>query len=131
MKHQNKNQGLAKWLLAVMIMPLLCLPFVSCSDNDKDDPEGNDIIVGTWIQIPDRTVSLVFNANYSGKFREDPDEEYGETAKFTWSKVDNSTFRIVIDFTDEEIWEATYDARKSLLYVEDEYGDGDFFEKVK
>lgn len=125
-------QNLPSWMLALLIAPMLCIAFIACSDDDKDEPDNKDIIVGTWVCLTDDTISLVFNTNNSGRYIEKYDDYDGgtEVASLTWSRRSKNSYLIRFE-DDNEVWEATYDTKKSLLYVEDEYGYGDFFEKVK
>ena len=73
-----------KFLAFALFAVLACVSFASCSDDDKDEPNGNNSIVGKW-----NCYKVVLN--YDGKtYPEDVDFDFKADNSFTVNMKDGN-----------------------------------------
>lgn len=121
-------------LAAVALCVIMALAFPGCSDDDNNEPEGNDlatIVVGTWAQDGDNDI-LTINANGTGVGYDNPtayqNNQVGYTFKWTynngWVTV-TSSGEIV-----EEMRPMSFSQNKIVWqrYIKDS-SDGDGYDK--
>ena len=106
-----------------MMVALVSMSFVSCSDDDDDNGSSNSSIVGTWVcedKDDDYYVKIIFYQDGTGKLKDGYEDPY-EGFSYEYFPTSN---KLYMHFGDEvEIW-------KVYRYDDIMNCDGDVFQRV-
>jgi hypothetical protein len=125
-----------KFIGKAVLAIILSVYFISCSDDDGENPESNnlgELICGTWVQDGDDDI-FVFNADGTGVGYENIEfyEQKEPCYAFTWT-CNNEWVYLKIDFygtlQEEELRPESISTNKMVWrrYMDREIGDKDAF----
>ena len=110
-----------------MMVALVSMSFVSCSDDDDDNGSSNSSIVGTWIYEEGYYYNLVtFYEDGTGVWIEEDEEEYDSYEEEEFSYIYSpSSNKLTMYFKGEKETSTVYVNGDTMIM------DGDIYQRVK
>lgn len=112
-------------LTTTLMMLLLCIGMVSCSEDKEDDEPKSSSIVGTWQSEEDSDYIIVFKSNGTGY-----EDWEGERWEFEYT-YNAESGRLVMFEEDESYSYKVRISGKTLTLIDEEEDYSETFKKIK